>query len=173
MRAEQTMYFATRDTTRGWILLAHQGAGICHAAFGSSATVLIKQLTDAYADRRVHAETSRRHALSESLTALERYLERRGPCPRRTVDLQGTPFQLSVWRYLLKTRSGQTLSYGELAKAISAPTAVRAVASACGANPIALFVPCHRVLRTDGGLGGYRWGLALKKYLLKREQEDL
>jgi AraC family transcriptional regulator of adaptative response/methylated-DNA-[protein]-cysteine methyltransferase len=81
----------------------------------------------------------------------------------------GTPFQQQVWRALQQLPAGRTTGYAALAAAAGQPRAVRAVASACGANPLAVLVPCHRVLRSDGGLGGYRWGLARKRWLLERE----
>uniref|UniRef100_UPI00202959BF methylated-DNA--[protein]-cysteine S-methyltransferase n=1 Tax=Actinotalea sp. C106 TaxID=2908644 RepID=UPI00202959BF len=85
------------------------------------------------------------------------------------VDLHGTAFQARVWDALRRIPAGQTRSYTEVAEAIGAPTAVRAVASACGANPVALVIPCHRVVRSDGSLGGYRWGLEVKRRLLETE----
>ncbi|MFM7069583.1 MAG: methylated-DNA--[protein]-cysteine S-methyltransferase [Actinomycetes bacterium] len=88
---------------------------------------------------------------------------------RPDLDLRGTPFQLDVWDALQRIDEGDTTSYAELARAIGRPNATRAVGTACGANPIAVLVPCHRVLRADGSLGGYHWGLARKAALLRRE----
>jgi len=82
----------------------------------------------------------------------------------------GTPFQESVWRQLLAIPSGKTITYAELARRIGKPKAVRAVGSACGANPVAILVPCHRVIASDGGLGGYAGGLSVKKKLLQKER---
>lgn len=87
------------------------------------------------------------------------------------LDLRGTAFQQRVWRALRGIPPGATASYTEVAKRIGMPKAVRAVAGACGANPVAVAVPCHRVVRTDGGISGYRWGVARKKELLERESE--
>lgn len=87
------------------------------------------------------------------------------------VDLRGTAFQARVWDALRRIPVGETRTYTEVAAAIGAPTAVRAVASACARNPVALVVPCHRVVRSDGSLGGYRWGLAVKDRLLAAERE--
>lgn len=83
---------------------------------------------------------------------------------------QGTPFQLSVWEAISKIPYGKTISYTELAQEIGKPTAFRAVANACGKNKIAILVPCHRVVRSNGGYGGYRWGYDLKVKLLSRER---
>ena len=83
--------------------------------------------------------------------------------------MRGTAFQMKVWRFLLSIREGEVLSYSQLAQQIDKPKAVRAVATACAKNRIAILIPCHRILRSDGGLGGYRWGIDKKKMLLERE----
>jgi len=94
----------------------------------------------------------------------------RGIAPRELpLDLHGTDFQLSVWQELRRVRCGTTITYSELACRVGRPRAVRATASACGANPVAVVIPCHRIVRTDGGLGGYRWGLQRKRKLLESE----
>jgi AraC family transcriptional regulator of adaptative response/methylated-DNA-[protein]-cysteine methyltransferase len=85
------------------------------------------------------------------------------------IDLRGTPFQKAVWRALREVPAGTTVSYTELARRIGRPAAVRAVAHACATNAIAVLVPCHRAVRSDGSLAGYRWGLARKRTLLERE----
>ena len=92
------------------------------------------------------------------------------PAQPHTLVLGGTPFQLQVWRALLDIQPAEVVSYGDLARAISSPGASRAVGSAVGRNPIAWFIPCHRVLRADGGLGGYRWGPERKQAMLGYEQ---
>ncbi|HTJ81853.1 MAG TPA: methylated-DNA--[protein]-cysteine S-methyltransferase [Polyangiaceae bacterium] len=89
------------------------------------------------------------------------------------IDALGTPFQKKVWRALTRIPAGGTTTYEAIARRIGAPRAIRAVGTACGANPIAVFVPCHRVLRKDGGLGGYRWGLERKEALLARESANV
>lgn len=86
------------------------------------------------------------------------------------LDLHGTPFQLQVWEALLQIPRGQTRSYAQIAESIGKPRAIRAVGTACGANPIPFLVPCHRVLRSDGSLGGYAFGLKMKMQLLEREK---
>ena len=82
---------------------------------------------------------------------------------------EGTPFQQSVWKALLEIPEGETRTYAQIASTIGRPKVVRAVGTAIGANPIAYLIPCHRVVRSDGGLGGYRWGIELKKKMLKAE----
>jgi AraC family transcriptional regulator of adaptative response/methylated-DNA-[protein]-cysteine methyltransferase len=88
------------------------------------------------------------------------------------LDVRGTPFQKRVWKALRAISIGKTVSYSELARRLGAPEATRAVASACGANPIALAVPCHRVVAKDGSLGGYRWGVERKRTLLEKERQS-
>lgn len=89
------------------------------------------------------------------------------------IDVRGTAFQARVWDALRRIPPGQTRTYTEVANEISAPTSVRAVAAACARNPVALAIPCHRVLRADGGLAGYRWGLQVKEHLLAAERDAL
>ena len=93
-----------------------------------------------------------------------------GSLARIPLDIRGTVFQRRVWEALRRIPRGQTRTYSDIAREIGAPAAVRAVGSACGANPVALVVPCHRAVRTDGGLGGYAWGLGVKKRLLEIEK---
>lgn len=100
---------------------------------------------------------------------LDAWLAAQQESPGFDLAIQGTPFQMAVWEELQQIPVGSLVSYSELANRVGRPTAVRAVASACAANPVALFIPCHRVLRKDASLGGYRWGLALKRYLLQLE----
>ena len=87
------------------------------------------------------------------------------------LDLRATAFQLKVWRALQAIPVGETRSYGEIAAAIGQPSASRAVANACANNPVALVIPCHRIIRKDGQMGGYRWGIERKRALLAREQD--
>jgi AraC family transcriptional regulator of adaptative response/methylated-DNA-[protein]-cysteine methyltransferase len=89
------------------------------------------------------------------------------------LDMRGTPFQKRVWEELVRVPWGKTYSYSDLAAKIGKPRAVRAVASACARNPVAFVVPCHRILRKGGGLGGYYWGVAMKRQLLERENKSL
>lgn len=89
-----------------------------------------------------------------------------------SIDMRGTAFQLKVWQALINIRHGLTLSYSEIAKKIGFPTAVRAVANACAANNLAIIIPCHRVIKNDGKLAGYRWGIDIKKRLLQYESQQ-
>jgi AraC family transcriptional regulator of adaptative response/methylated-DNA-[protein]-cysteine methyltransferase len=96
-------------------------------------------------------------------------IDGRGAALDLPLDARGTALQQAVWAALRTIPTGATASYAEVAKAIGRPTAARAVAQACGANPLAVITPCHRVVRADGGLSGYRWGVERKRRLLARE----
>jgi AraC family transcriptional regulator of adaptative response/methylated-DNA-[protein]-cysteine methyltransferase len=97
-------------------------------------------------------------------------LEGARPAPPLPLDVQATAFQRRVWSALLRVPPGDTRSYGQLAAELGRPSAARAVARACASNPLALVIPCHRVLRSDGKLGGYRWGVGRKRQLLEAER---
>jgi AraC family transcriptional regulator of adaptative response/methylated-DNA-[protein]-cysteine methyltransferase len=101
-----------------------------------------------------------------------RYLDGRAEPLDLPLDVRATAFQRRVWEALRRIPYGTTRSYAEIARAIGKPSATRAVARACATNPAALVIPCHRVVRADGGLGGYRWGVARKRALLEQERAD-
>ncbi|OOE06395.1 cysteine methyltransferase [Anoxybacillus kestanbolensis] len=107
--------------------------------------------------------------LMQSLEELEQYFQKKRTSFSMPLKLVGTPFQLRVWEVLQTIPYGQTVSYADIAKQIGQPKAVRAVGNAVGNNPITIVVPCHRVVRTGGGLGGYAWGIERKKWLLTHE----
>ncbi|NNU89673.1 methylated-DNA--[protein]-cysteine S-methyltransferase [Anoxybacillus sp. CHMUD] len=107
--------------------------------------------------------------LMQSLEELEQYFQKKRTSFSMPLKLVGTPFQLRVWEALQTIPYGQTVSYADIAKQIGQPKAVRAVGNAVGNNPITIVVPCHRVVRTGGGLGGYAWGIERKKWLLTHE----
>jgi AraC family transcriptional regulator of adaptative response/methylated-DNA-[protein]-cysteine methyltransferase len=106
------------------------------------------------------------------LGKLVTHLDGRQPHLDLPLDVRATAFQCRVWEELRRIPYGDTRSYGDIAAALGQPDAVRAVGSACAANPVSIIVPCHRVLRSDGDLGGYRWGLARKRALLERERRE-
>ena len=163
--------WACRDTVLGPILMAATDRGVCFAQFGGSQDELLQQLEREFPQAELHGysdDSSSR--LDQWIDALNAYIQNKQPRPEVPLDLQGTAFQIKVWEFLLSLQDGDVLSYSELARAIEKPKAVRAAASACGANRIAVLVPCHRILRGDGGLGGYRWGLERKRALLDAER---
>ncbi len=163
--------FICIDTSLGLLLMAASKAGICLAEFGDSEATLRSQLEREFPRAELIGSTSQSAPeLAAWASALQAHLDHNRPHPALPVDLQGSEFQVNVWETLQKIREGEVLSYSELACRMGQPKAVRAVASACGRNRIAVLIPCHRVQRSDGSLGGYRWGLERKQQLLDRER---
>lgn len=155
----------------GLLLVGATDRGLCSVALGSSEDELESRLRREFpraALRRVEPPWSR--PLADWIDALRDHLRGRAPRAALPLDLRATALRLAVWSYLRSIPAGEVRTYAEVAAAVGRPRAVRAVASACGANPIALLIPCHRVLRTGGALGGYRWGLARKRRLLAAER---
>ncbi len=168
----ETLRYACRHTALGPLLMAATERGVCFAQFGESETELLRQLEHEFphAERRP-SSAQQTPELDAWIDALNAHLSADAPRPELPLDLRGTAFQVKVWNFLLGLEEGDVVSYGELAAGIGKPKAVRAAASACGANRVAVLVPCHRVLRGDGGLGGYRWGEARKRTLLDAERQ--
>jgi AraC family transcriptional regulator of adaptative response/methylated-DNA-[protein]-cysteine methyltransferase len=110
--------------------------------------------------------------LDNWINALEQHIAGSGPRPDVPLDLYGTAFQLKVWRFLISVKDGAQVTYKDVAIGIDSPKSYRAAANACGANKVAVLIPCHRVLRGDGQLGGYRWGSERKQQLLDMEQRQ-
>jgi AraC family transcriptional regulator of adaptative response/methylated-DNA-[protein]-cysteine methyltransferase len=167
----ESVHYACRETTLGLLMMAATGRGVCFAEFGESREALVQQLAKEFPAATLE-ESSRAGAseLDAWIRAFTRHLAGTEPRPDVPLDLRGTAFQVRVWRFLLGLAAGETVTYTAVAAAIGSPKAVRAAASACGANRIAVLIPCHRVLRGDGGLGGYRWGIQRKQALLDAER---
>lgn len=169
--AGETIAYACRQTALGPLLMAATDRGVCFAQFGETEAELLGRLAEEFpAATRVASTMTASPELDAWIEAFDAHLAGSAPRPDLPLDLRGTAFQIKVWRFLLKVKPGDVLSYSELAAGIDAPKAVRAAASACAANRVAVLVPCHRVLRGDGSLGGYRWGLERKRALLDRER---
>ena len=161
----QRIGFCTFATTLGTVLVASTGEGVCAVKLGTDTRRLKALLADEFSAAEL-AEQS----MPELETKVRAFIAGEGSLARIPLDIRGTVFQRRVWDALRRIPRGETRTYGEIARQIGAPAAVRAVGSACGANPVALVVPCHRAVRTDGGLGGYAWGLGVKKRLLEIEK---
>jgi AraC family transcriptional regulator of adaptative response/methylated-DNA-[protein]-cysteine methyltransferase len=163
--------YRTTTTCVGTLLMAAGDAGITHVSLGESAAVLVDALR-AQAGQRPFREADAEDGdpLPAWLTALASHLDHDVPLPPLPIVTAGTPFQQRVWEALRQVPAGSTTTYRALAEAVGQPGAVRAVGSACGANRVAVLIPCHRAVRTDGGLGGFRWGLERKRALLDRER---
>lgn len=165
--AGETIRFALADTTLGRVMVACSTRGVCAVRFGECDGDLIAELSDRFPKARISADIAGLHL---DVAAIVQRIERPRDMDELPLDIQGTVFQQSVWAALRAIPLGETASYADVAAAIGKPTATRAVAQACGAYPVAVVVPCHRVVRADGGLSGYRWGPERKRALLEREE---
>ena len=163
--------YASRETSLGPMVMAATEKGVCFVQFGEDTGSLIEQLHHEFPQASITLSSAQQSPELDSwIDALNQHINSGSPLPNLPLDLRGTAFQMRVWRFLLSIPEGDVLSYGELASEIGKPNAARAVASACAANRIGVLIPCHRVLRGDGGLGGYRWGLDRKRVLLDAER---
>jgi len=160
--------FMTAATPRGWVLVAATARGICMTAIGDAREALAGQLRERFPAAELVAEDAGLKGWAERIV---KFITAPGETLDLPLDIRGTAFQARVWRALQKIPPGRTATYTEIAAKLGQPKAVRAVANACAANKLALLVPCHRVVRQDGGLGGYRWGEERKRSLLARERE--
>jgi AraC family transcriptional regulator, regulatory protein of adaptative response / methylated-DNA-[protein]-cysteine methyltransferase len=162
---------ASAQTPLGLVMIGATDRGICFIQFGDSEKALEKALAEEY-PQATHAPmpTAQKAAFDAWMLALGAYLEGSAASLDLPLDVRGTAFQMRVWRYLQTIPYGEVQSYSEVARGIGQPSAVRAVAQACASNTIALAIPCHRVIRGNGELGGYRWGLARKRTLIDRER---
>jgi AraC family transcriptional regulator of adaptative response/methylated-DNA-[protein]-cysteine methyltransferase len=167
--AGQTITHATMRTALGPLLMAATARGVCFVQFGDSAATLETALRAEYPNARL-ARAAADAPLAGWVRALDNHLSRNAPRPDLKLELRGTAFQIRVWRFLLSVKPGDTVSYTAIAAAAGAANASRAAGSACAANRIAVLIPCHRALRADGTMGGYRWGLERKQTLLALER---
>jgi AraC family transcriptional regulator of adaptative response/methylated-DNA-[protein]-cysteine methyltransferase len=154
------------STALGTVLVAATEKGVCSVKLGDDRDKLKRLLEEEFSEAEL-SEAS----LPEVRKAILDFLSGDSQLARVPLDIRGTVFQRRVWEELRRIPRGETRSYRDIARAVGAPDAVRAVGTACGANPVALVVPCHRAVRTDGGLGGYAWGIARKKRLLALEKK--
>ena len=150
----------------GWVLVAATVSGICSLALGEDPETLLEELRMRFPQAEFREGDP---ATSEMVSQVLSFVEAPRSGHNLPLDIQGSSFQQRVWLALREIPPGSTVSYRELADRIGRPKAVRAVATACAANPVAVLVPCHRVVRSDGNLAGYRWGLERKRALLARE----
>jgi AraC family transcriptional regulator of adaptative response/methylated-DNA-[protein]-cysteine methyltransferase len=165
--ANQAIRFAMAQCTLGALLVAASSRGVCAIAMGDDAEALVRDLERRF-PAAVLAGGDRR--FEQWVAQVIGFIEAPGTGLDLPLDIRGTAFQRRVWQALRRIPVGKTISYAALAQRIGQPSAVRAVARACASNPLALAVPCHRVVRTDGSLSGYRWGVERKRELLERER---
>ena len=165
----QAIWYALADSALGRVLVAGTARGLCAIFFGDADAALEAELRIRFENARlVAADETMRECVAETAA----FIDMPKGVFHLPLDIQGTAFQQKVWAALRDIPFGETATYSDIARKIGAPSATRAVANACGANPAAVAIPCHRVLRSDGGLGGYRWGVARKRTLLQRERGE-
>ena len=164
--------FHLKKTSLGWVPVVTSDKGLCWASLAPDREQALFLANGQYPElslhvaRKVSGRVSAREAWVQALAGAVEQPGKRWQAP---LDLQGTPFQQAVWRALQAIPAGSVWTYGQLAQHLGRPRAARAVGSACGANPIPFLVPCHRVVASNGGLGGFGLGLAVKRVLLERE----
>ena len=157
------------ETAVGWMLIGATESGICAVEFGTSAGDLDQRLAHRFpAATIVEADDDLHHWARQ----LADYIAAPGAMPDLPVEIRGTAFQARVWDVLRRIPVGQTATYSTIARAIAQPTAARAVAQACASNNIAVLIPCHRIVRADGDIAGYRWGTDRKRALLVAERGE-
>ncbi len=158
--------FAIGECSLGSVLVATSAKGVCAILLGNDPDALVRELQDRFARAQLIGGDRKFEKLVAQVVGL---IEAPGVGLDLPLDVRGTAFQQRVWQALRKIPAGSTVSYSDIAKRIRAPKAVRAVAQACASNSLAVAIPCHRVVRNDGALSGYRWGIERKRALLERE----
>ena len=160
--------YTTFTSSFGWVLLASTARGLCAVKLGDRPDPLARHLRSEFSEAQISEDA---RALKDAKHQVLGFLSGNLSLAKLPLDIRGTVFQQRVWNALRQIPRGQTRTYKDIAREIGAPKAIRAVGSACGANPVALIIPCHRAVRTDGGLGGYAWGLERKEKLLGIERK--
>jgi AraC family transcriptional regulator of adaptative response/methylated-DNA-[protein]-cysteine methyltransferase len=164
--------YASVNSPLGLLMIGATDRGLCFVQFGEGEEELLAKLRDEYPAASIQRmEEPYSPEFGKWTNEFLRYLRREQAQLDVPVDVKASTFQMKVWRYLQSIPSGEVQSYGEVAAAVGSPKAVRAVGSACAANRVAIAIPCHRVIRGDGGLGGYRWGLERKRVLIDEERK--
>jgi AraC family transcriptional regulator, regulatory protein of adaptative response / methylated-DNA-[protein]-cysteine methyltransferase len=158
--------FAVGEASLGAVLVAATNKGVCAIMLGDDPEALVRDLQDRFPRAELEGGDAEFERMVAQVVGLVEAPGQRLDLP---LDIRGTAFQQRVWAALRAIPAGKTATYKEIARAIGQPTAVRAVAQACGANPLAVAIPCHRVVRSDGDLSGYRWGVERKRKLIDRE----
>jgi AraC family transcriptional regulator of adaptative response/methylated-DNA-[protein]-cysteine methyltransferase len=164
--AGESIQFAVGESSLGSILVAVSVKGVCAISLGDDPGALLRDLQDRFPRADLVGGDKE---FEKTVAQVVGFIEAPRIGLNLPLDVRGTAFQLRVWQALKKIPLGETVSYSDIAERIGAPKAVRAVAQACGSNHLALAIPCHRVLRNDGTLSGYRWGVERKRALLNRE----
>ena len=166
----QQLRWTTISGHLGCIIVVASDRGLAAVRIGVSPRALLGEVAAAFPEASLNEDPV---GLSDAATAIALLSQGRSARIHLSLDVHGTAFQWRVFEALRQIPSGEVRSYAEVAASIGAPRAVRAVGTACGANPLAIVIPCHRVVRSDGSLGGYRWGIDVKKQLLEAEASSL
>lgn len=161
-----TIHYTAVPTSLGLLLVAVTERGVCSVSLGDTEETLVDALRAEYPAAELARATDTRDRLVDAVVA---HVEGTAAAEELPLDLRATAFQWQVWRALQRIPAGATRSYQAVAEELGRPTAARAVARACASNRVAVLIPCHRVVRGNGALGGYRWGIARKAALLARE----
>ena len=161
--------FAVGECSLGSILVAATAGGVCTILLGDDPTVLVNELEDRFARAKLVGGDSEFESVVARVIG---FVEAPALGLDLPLDILGTAFQRRIWQALREVPAGTTASYGTIADRVGSPKAARAVARACASNPLAVAIPCHRVVRNDGALGGYRWGVERKRILLAREDSS-
>jgi AraC family transcriptional regulator of adaptative response/methylated-DNA-[protein]-cysteine methyltransferase len=164
--ANTDIRFAVGECSLGSIVVARSELGVCAISLGDDPDALVRDLQDRFPRARLIGGDAE---FERTVAQVVGFVEAPAVGLNLPLDVQGTAFQQRVWQALQEIPAGSTATYTEIAGRIGAPKSVRAVAQACAANPVAVAIPCHRVIRNDGGLSGYRWGVERKRALLRRE----
>jgi methylated-DNA-[protein]-cysteine S-methyltransferase/AraC family transcriptional regulator of adaptative response/methylated-DNA-[protein]-cysteine methyltransferase len=163
------IFFSADKSALGTVLVARSVDGVCAILLGTDVGKLQRDLAAQFPKNRLARNDAKLHG---DLRKVLRFIETPANGLDLTLDIRGTPFQRRVWRRLLTIPTGRTVTYAALAARLGKPKSVRAVANACAANAIALAIPCHRVVRSDGTLSGYRWGVERKRTLIAKEGQS-
>jgi AraC family transcriptional regulator, regulatory protein of adaptative response / methylated-DNA-[protein]-cysteine methyltransferase len=164
--ANTEIRFAIGKCSLGSILVAKSDRGICAISLGDDPDILVRDLQNRFPNSNLIGGD---HEFEQLVAKVVGFVEAPSIGFDLPLDIRGTAFQQRVWQVLRKIPAGTTVSYTDVARRIGAPKSVRAVAQACAANSLAVAIPCHRVVRNDGGLSGYRWGVERKRALLEKE----
>src|SRR5262245_13997678 len=166
MNTKDQLDYVIAQSTLGCVLIARSEKGVCAILIGDSGAVLLRDLRKRFSNAHTVAGDD---GLADLAANVVRFIENPGTELKIDLDIRGNDFQKRVWAALREIPAGKTVSYGEVANRLNAPGAARAVGEACAANALAIVIPCHRVLKSDGGISGYRWGVQCKRQLLTAE----
>jgi O-6-methylguanine DNA methyltransferase len=165
--AVEALFYGTSDCDLGKVLVARSADGVCAISLGNDPAALRSDLQAHFPDATLIASDA---IVRDDLAKVTRFIGKPAEGLHLTLDMRGTALQRRIWEKMRTIPVGRTVTYTEIARWIG-PFSARVIGGACAANPIALAIPCHRVIRTDGDLSGYRWGIERKRALIRREAE--